>query len=407
MKTVEVREVLKDLIVLRAVDRDIKYFESLWEIPEGVTYNSYVLRTSEGSILFDTVKHGFSEEYVDALRRVTDLRDIKYVVIQHMEPDHSSSLKALSNLSDFRAEVLGHPLTAKLIKSLLGIDVKFRPMRDGEVLRLDDITLKFLHTPWLHWPETIFTHIEELSALMTCDAFGAYSVPPYSISDLTLLRTDYVKYMRKYFVNIIGHYRDNVVKALDKLSTLNLKIELIAPSHGAVLSGADVIKEVLNLYRSWAEAVPKDKKVVILYTSMYGYNEEIIRKLLSAVSKDNVDVKVFRFTSHHRDNVSDFLGEVIDAKVIVIATSTYDNSVFPITKYLLEVLLGKSNAEKPVYLITTYGWNDAASRELKNILMKSKFKLSRELSVNSLLTEADLQKLNDISREILTYLDIS
>jgi len=407
MKTVEVREVLKDLIVLRAIDRDIRYFESLWEIPEGVTYNSYVLRTNEGSILFDTVKHSFSEEYVNALRRVVDLRDIKYVVIQHMEPDHSSSLKALSTLSDFRAEVLGHPLTAKLVKSLLGLDIKFRSVRDGEELRLGNMALKFLHTPWLHWPETIFTHIEEFGALMTCDAFGAYSIAPYTISDLTDLTTQYVKYMRKYFVNIIGHYRDNVIKALDKLFTLNLKTELIAPSHGAVLLGANVVKEVLKLYRSWAEGVPEDKKVVILYTSMYGYNEEIIRKLLSTIGRDNVDVKVFRFTSDHRDNVSDFLGEVIDAKVIVLATSTYDNSVFPITKYLLELLLSKSNVEKPIYLITTYGWNDAASRELKNILIKSKFKLSKELSVNSLLTETDLQKLDYMSREILTYLGVS
>ncbi|MEO3992798.1 MAG: FprA family A-type flavoprotein [Desulfurococcaceae archaeon TW002] len=407
MERVEVRELLKDLVVLRILDRDIRYFESLWEIPEGITYNSYVLRTKEGFVLFDTVKHGFSEEYIDALKKVVDLRDIRYVVIQHMEPDHSSSLKALSTLSEFRAEVLGNPLTAKLIKSLLGIDVKFRPVKDGDELRLSDTVLKFLHAPWLHWPETIFTYIEELKALMTCDAFGAYSIPPYVISDLTYLKTQYVRFMRKYFVNVIGHYRDNVIKALSKLTTLNLKLELIAPSHGAALLGANTINEVLKLYQSWAEGRSENKKLVILYTSMYGYNEEIVKKLLEMIKGDDIRVEVFKFTSNYRDNISDFLGEVIDAKVVVLVTSTYDNSVFPITRYVLELLLTKSNIEKPLYIITTYGWNDAASREIRNILTKSKFKLSSELSVNSLLTEADLQKLSNVSREILASLEAS
>lgn len=407
MELVEVREILKDLIVLRVLDKNIRYFESLWEIPEGITYNSYILRTSEGSILFDTVKHTFSKEYIEALKGVVDLRDIRYVVIHHMEPDHSSSLKALSELSEFRAEVLGHPFTAKLIKSLLGINVKFRTVRDGEELRVGDTVLKFLHTPWLHWPETIFTYVEGLKALMTCDAFGAYSIPPYIISDLAELKTQYVRFMKKYFVNIIGHYRDNVVKALDKVAALNLKIELVAPSHGAVLLGADTINEVFKLYRFWAEGKPENKKLVVLYTSMYGYNEVIVKELLDMVKRDDIRVEVFKFTSDYRDNISDFLGEVIDAKVVVLITSTYDNSVFPITKYLLSLVLSKSNAEKPLYLITTYGWNDAASREIRSLLAASKFRLSGELSVNSLLSEVDIQRLSSIGKEILASLEVS
>jgi len=407
LELVEVKELLKDLVVLRVFDRKIMYFESLWEIPEGITYNSYVLKTKEGSVLFDTVKHVFSEEYIDALRRVVDLRDIKYVVLHHMEPDHSSSLKALSALNEFRAEVLGHPLTAKLIKSLLGIEVKFRPVRDGEELRLGDTTLRFFHVPWLHWPETIFTYVDEFRALMTCDAFGAYSVSPIIVSDLTDLKARYSRFMKKYFVNIIGHYRDNVIKALNKLTTHNLKVELVAPSHGAVLLGTDTINEAIKLYRLWAEARPENKKLVILYTSMYGYNEKIVEKLLSMIKRDDVHIEVFKFTSDYRDNVSDFLGEAIDAKVIVLVTSTYDNAVFPLTKYVLELLLSKTDSEKPLYIITTYGWNDAASREIRNLLTRSKFKLSGELSVNSLLTETDFQKLSSLAREILASLEVS
>ncbi len=404
---VSIHKVMKNLDLIRVTDAKVKYFEALWEIPEGVTYNSYVLHTSEGAVLFDTVNSDFSRDYLEALRSVTDVRDFRYVIVHHMEPDHSGSLKDLARVEGFRAEVLGHPLTSRLIKSLLNIEVKFRQTRDGEELKLGATTLKFIHVPWLHWPETMFTYVEDFRTLMTCDAFGAYSMPPYMISGAEYLSAEYVRFMRKYFANIIGRYRENVIKALDKLESLGLSVDLMAPSHGAVLSGVDVVNRVLKLYRSWAEGIAEGGKVVVLYTSMYGYVERMVEELLERVADRGVRVELFKFTSVHRDNVADFLGSLLDAGVFVIATSTYDGGLFPITKYLLSLVVSKLNVEKPTYLITAYGWNDAALRELKNLFSSSKLVLKGELTVNSTPTKADLTRLDEMTREILTQSGVS
>lgn len=407
MSHITVHKVLKNLDLIRVADTEVKYFEAMWEIPEGITYNSYVLHTSEGAVLFDTVKSNFSREYLDALKRVVDFRDLRYVVIHHMEPDHSGSLKELVKVEGFRAEVLGHPLTFRLTKSLLGVDVKFRQVRDGEALKLGDTTLKFIHAPWLHWPETIFTYVEDVNALLTCDAFGAYSISPHVIDSVERLGAEYIWFMRKYFANIVGHYRENVVKALDKLESLRLEVDLTAPSHGSVLLSANVVGKVLELYRSWAEGRAEGNKVVILYTSMYGYVEKLVEELLRGFAGRGVRVKVYKFTSTYRDSIADFLGELLDAKVFVVATSTYDGTLFPLTRYLLNLVLSKVNVEKPTYLITTYGWSDAALREIKNMLSGSKLALKEELTVNSTPTSEDLIRLQNVVEDILTQAGVS
>ncbi|MEM4369783.1 MAG: hypothetical protein QXX15_02705 [Desulfurococcaceae archaeon] len=239
---------------------------------------------------------------------------------------------------------------------------------------------------------------------MTCDAFGAYSIPDYVVNNPEVLRKNYAVFMRKYFVNIIGRYRDYVVKALDKITSLNLELSLVAPSHGAVLQGTRVIEEALKLYRDWAEGKPLENKIVVIYTSMYGYNEEIVKEILDVLGASGVNLEVFKFTSNHRDNVSDLLGQLIDAKAVVLVTSTYENTVFPLAKYLVNLMIEKANAEKKLYIVTTYGWSDMASRELKKMLEGSKFKVIRELSVNSYLTEEDRRKLREISRDIISSL---
>ncbi|MEM2005298.1 MAG: FprA family A-type flavoprotein [Zestosphaera sp.] len=407
MSHVAIHKVMKNLDLIRVTDTEVRYFEAMWEIPEGVTYNSYVLHTDEGEVIFDTVKSDFSREYLEALKSVVDFRDIRYVVVHHMEPDHSGSLKDLAGVEGFRAEVLGHPLTSRLIKALLNINVRFREVRDGEEVRLGDTKLKFIHTPWLHWPETMFTYVENSNALMTCDAFGAYSTAPYVVSSVENLKTEYVRSMRKYFANIVGHYRENVVKALDKLGSLGLGVDLVAPSHGAVLSGADIVRKVVELYRSWSEGRAEGGKVVLLYTSMYGYVGKLVEDFLKCFEGGGVRVEVFRFTSTQRDSVADFLGELLDADAFVVATSTYDGGLFPLTKHLLNLVVDKLNVIKPVYLITAYGWSDAAAREIKKILSGSKLVVKGELAVNSTPTSEDLIKLRAMVKEVLAQAGVS
>ncbi len=399
---ISVRKIQKDLYMIRVEDRLIKYFEGLWEIPEGVTYNSYVLIGNEGSVLFDTVGRNFSNMFIDTLRSLIDIKDIKFIITQHLEPDHSGALPELLKELNHLTEVLGHPLASKLIESLYGLKPRFRSVGDGEVIEFGEYKLMFIYVPWLHWPETILTYVGgNLNYLMTCDVFGAYSIPEYFEIDVNYLPKEYEYFMRKYFVNVIGYYRENVIKNLSKLKQLNLRIEAIAPAHGSILKGKEVLERVSNLYESWAKAEASDNKVTIVYTSMYGYVEKVIEYLVKALSERGVNTSVFKFTSYERSNVSDLLGEVLNSKMLIIASATYDADLFPLMTYILELILKKTNAEKPLVLLTVYGWGNAASNKAKELISKSKYRIVGSYGINSLVKDKDYVELNNLIKKIL------
>jgi flavorubredoxin len=165
-----IKEVTDDLFLIRVDDRRVKYFEALWEIPEGITYNAYLLRLGSGSVVFDGVKAEYSDGFIEALTSLVNPKSIRYVVVNHAEPDHTGSIKKLMELTGGKAVVLGHPMVASLLNSLYGIRPAFKAVKDGEALDLGDETLKFIHTPWLHWPETMVTYFgEEISSnLLRC-----------------------------------------------------------------------------------------------------------------------------------------------------------------------------------------------------------------------------------------------
>jgi len=400
-RRVSVHKIQKDFYMIKAEDTSIKYFEGLWEIPEGVTYNSYVLIGDEGSAVFDTVSRGFTKEFIEVLKSLIDVKDVKFVVVHHMEPDHSGALPELLKELNQAAEVLGHPLTGRLIESLYGLKPRFRPVKDGEVVKLGQHKLTFIHTPWLHWPETMLTYVEDLKYLVTCDVFGAYSIPKHVEIDVNQLPTEYEYFMRKYFANIIGYYRENVLKNLNKLKQLNLRVEAIAPSHGSILKGENVLEKALTLYESWAKAEALDSKVTVVYTSMYGYVERVVEYIVKALSENGVNVNVFKFTSYERSNVSDLLGEVLTSKLVIVASATYDADLFPLTTYILELIVKKTNAEKPLILLTVYGWGDIASNKAKELISKSKYKVVHSYGINGLVKDKDYVELNKLIKEII------
>jgi flavorubredoxin len=268
-----VTRVSRDLFILRYNDLFTKYFEALWEIPEGVTYNSYLLLSDNATVLFDTWKRGLEARFLDALSSIIDIRDLNYVVIHHMEPDHSGSIKALYERNR-NITFIGHPMVNRMISSFYGVVPRFKAVKDGEVLTMGSYELKFIHVPWLHWPETIVSYVTQINALLTCDVFGAYTIPK-SVA-LDHMPSDYAASMRKYFVNIIGFYRDNVIKNLDKiLNAVGNKISMILPSHGAVIEG-DAVNETINLYKEFTLKTPIDRRVVLVYSSMYRFIDHIM-----------------------------------------------------------------------------------------------------------------------------------
>ena len=388
---VMIDRVSKDLIILRYNDTATKYFEALWEIPEGVTYNAYLLIDGNTTILFDTWKKGLDNEFLNALSSVVDIRDLDYVVVHHMESDHSGVVRTLYE-TNRDITFIGHPMAGKLMRSLYGISPRFKAVRDGEVLNTGNYQLMFIHVPWLHWPETMVTYIPQIRTLLTCDVFGAYTIPRSTF--LEDLSDEYVSSMRKYFANIIGFYRDNVIKNLDKVLTMTKgAIDVIAPSHGAVIRG-NAVRRAIDLYREFALKTPVGKKIVVVYSSMYGFVDSVMNHIVTRLSDWGFSVNTYRFTDKERASIGDLIGDANNALGIVLGISTYDTEPFPLMDYVINLLVRKLRGGKPILIITDYGWGDVVLRHVRARLEKAGFTVIDAISINGMPTKDDLNKID-------------
>ncbi len=389
-----VRELVKDVYILRLDDDRIKYFEGLWYIPEGVTYNAYLITTDEGSILLDGWKGNYAEEFIEAIKEVTDLKDIKYVIIHHTEPDHSGSLPKLIEATGGAPKLLGTAMARNLLNALLGIDVSnFKVLKDGEVIELGGKSLKFIYTPWLHWPDTAMTYYVDGKVLFTGDAFGGYSIPQSITDEDSEVVRRYLPYARKYFANIVATYKQHVPKAVNKLNSLGIEVGVVAPLHGLVWVKDSSI--IINAYLNWSEGRKYGgggRKVVITYGSMYGDVAKVCEVLAKELNSLGIEVKVFRFNSMTQDPISEVIGESIDADLIVIGASTYDAGTFPPIEYLVRVMSRKFRGlRKSVALITSYGWGSVADRELSKLLSEVGLEVTKVIKYRGKPTEEDIE----------------
>ncbi len=384
---------LSDYIyVLRADDNETTFFEGLWAIPEGITYNAYLIKLDGATVLIDGWPKDYGDDFVNYLSRITNLEDIDYIIVNHMEPDHSGSLPKVLEANKWKATVLGHPMAKGLIESLLGISPKFRAVKDGERVEIGGRKFRFIHTPWLHWPETIMTFLEEDGILFPCDGFGGFSIPPTVFDDDEEVVKNYMRFVRKYFVSVIGYYRDFVTRAIDKLKSIGVEPKIIAPGHGLIWRKS---LDIVDHYYAWAKAVPEKGKIAVIYTSMYGYVENSVSYALNELRERGLKTVVFRFTSRHRDSLSDLLGEVDDAEGIILGTATYEADVYPFINYVIDILTRKVKAKKPILILTTYGWGDVAGRKLETFLKEKGYEVVDVIRFKGIPSSEDREKIRE------------
>ncbi|BES81102.1 FprA family A-type flavoprotein [Pyrodictium abyssi] len=357
-----VQEIAPGVYMIRVEDEATRFFEALWEIPEGITYNAYVVTGPERVVLLDTVRRGFEEEFLSALSSIVDPRDIDAVVVHHAEPDHSGALPAVLERAR-RATVYAHPMARGMLEALYGIRIEsFKPVKDGMELGLGGgHRLVFLETAWLHWPETVMSLLEPGRVLFTGDAFGAYTVPGVLVDSGDPEAFKYYTYfMRKYFATIIGAYRRWVTKALDRLETVKPKV--LAPLHGMAIERH--VQEAIGLYRGWASGRLDTGRAVVVYSSMYGAVEEAVQRIAGMLEARGLDVSVYGFTGADRANIADLLGEVLDAGYLVVGAATYEASVFPLIWHVLDMICSKASAGQRVLVVSSYAWGGAAARRI-------------------------------------------
>ena len=274
------------------IDDKLRVFDIVMYTEFGTTYNSYVMKTGNKVVLFETAKARFFDEYLEKLKAVIDVTRIDYLVTSHTEPDHAGSVERLLDYSP-QMKILAAPCAISFLKEIVNRDFVSIAVKDDQRMTIGKRTLHFMLVPNLHWPDTMYTFIEEEQILVTCDSFGSHYCLEEVVSDKIQNEDDYLKALRYYFDCIIGPYKPFMLKALDRVKSLD--ISMVCTGHGPVLAGGR-IKRVMALYREWSTVVnPNRKKTVIIpYVSAYGYTGLLAEKIAEGISDSgDIDVRCY------------------------------------------------------------------------------------------------------------------
>lgn len=355
-------KITEDLFWVGALDPNLKIFDIIMETKFGTSYNSYLLRGSEGIALFETVKEKFFDEHLEKIRSVINLEDINYVVVNHTEPDHAGSVEKILEYAP-NATVVGSNLAIKYLTEIINKPFKNKVVKDGETLSLGNKTLKFISAPQLHWPDTMYTYVIEDETLITCDSFGAHycdeRVLKSAIEDSK--EDDYIEAYNYYFKMIMGPFKPFVLKALDKIKDLDLKF--ICPGHGLVLDNNN-IEKYMNLYKEWCQSVKRKKQsIVIPYVSAYGYTEEIAQEIKKGIESSNFDVDILMYNLVTAD-MNEVLSEINQCSGLLLGSPTLLSDTLPQIWTILTSLNPVIHKGLSASCFGSYGWSGEA---LKNI----------------------------------------
>jgi len=366
-------------------DRTTDLFEGLWPITsEGVSYNSYLVQ-SDKVALVDLAKAAQEGSFFDQLAQLVDPTELDYVVMNHMEPDHTGSLRALQHLAP-RAEFVVSPKAKAMLDAYYGITDRVRVVEDGESISLGQHTLQFHHTPFVHWPETMVTYEASQRVLFSCDAFGGYGALRGTIFDDQC--TDPAFYERealRYYVNIVAKYSRPTLMAIEKLGGLN--IDVIAPSHGLVWR--DDPLRIVELYRSWAGYAtgPGDPGITLVYGSMYGNTEAMMNAVAEGASRSGLPVAIYDAARAHTSYI---LPSLWTRRGVLIGAPTYEGNLFPPVAEVLHLAGAKRIQRRLVGYFGSWGWSGGARKECQQLADELKWDWWDALEFNGAATREQL-----------------
>lgn len=371
-------------------DTTLDLFESQYAVPDGISYNSYVILDDKTAIM-DTVDKRGMKDWENNLLNALDGRNADYVIIQHMEPDHAGSLARLIELFP-EITVVGNAKTFVMINQFFeNINIKNSlTVKEGDTLNLGSHTLTFVMAPMVHWPEVMVTYESSEKVLFSADGFGKFGA--LSLTE----NADWACEARRYYFNIVGKYGAPVQTLLKKASALDIKT--ICPLHGPVLS--DNLGYYLDLYNTWSSYQPESKGVFIAYASIHGntaYAAEQFAEMLRNKGVDNVVI-----TDLSRCDIAEAVEDAFRYDRMVLAAASYDAGVFPIMQDFLHHLQAKAFQNRTVGLIENGSWAPTAAKTMRNILetMKNITIVEPVVTIKSVLKATDIPALEQLADAI-------
>ena len=358
-----------DLYYIGVNDRTKNLFENLWPLPKGVSYNSYLL-VDEKTALFDTVDVCYSDIFFHKLEIALNGKSLDYVIINHMEPDHSGSLGLLRNRFP-NVQIVGNKRTAEMVQGFYGITDGVKVIEDGEELSLGNKhKLIFNLTPMVHWPETMMTYDTYHKIIFSGDAFGTFGTLDGGITDAQLHPERYYDEMVRYYSNVVGKFGSPVQKALEKLNTLEIKY--ICSTHGPIWTLDDQIKKVISIYDKLSR-YEGDEGVVIAYGSMYGNTEQMAETVAYELAQQGIKEVILHNVS--KRSHSYIIRDIFKYKGLIIGSPTYNNKLFPEVEYLISKIEGRDMKNRYFGYFGSFTWAGAAVKRLAQFASDSKFEV--------------------------------
>jgi flavorubredoxin len=381
-------EIKPDIYWIGVNDRTTDLFEGLWPITqEGVSYNTYLINDEKKAIV-DLTKALKTNEFFDQIDQLADVSQLDYIIVNHVEPDHSGVLRTLRRVAP-QVTIVGTEKTRAMLESFYGITEGVQVVQDGDTLSLGRHTLRFFFTPFVHWPETMMTYETTERILFSCDAFGSYGALRGAIFDDECTDPEFYKREAlRYYVNIVALFSGPVLKALAKLA--DVPVSIIAPSHGLIWRGDPQL--IVDLTRQWAEYATNNELtevgITLIYGSMYGNTEKMMNAVAQGISREGVPLTIFDAAHTH---VSYILPSLWTQRGVMVGAPTYEGSLFPPVAQVLGMAVQKRIRNKKVARFGSYGWSGGAQRHFARIIEPLKWELVDSFEFIGGPTEEDLR----------------
>lgn len=392
MKPVAIKD---DIFWIGVNDTTTRLFEGLWLIEdEGITYNSYLIK-DEKNALIDLCKDSTGDLLMENIKACINPEDLDYLVINHMEPDHSGAILQLLKVNP-NITLLGSKKTGAMLVDFFDIQQNFRAVQDGETLSLGKHTLRFISTPMVHWPETIMTFEEKEGILFSCDGFGGYGKVSQGIFDDEQSDLDYfIQESLRYYANIVCAFSKPVLKAAQKLAALPIK--MVAPSHGLIWRKDP--QKILDLYVQWSGYTDGNapKEVCLVYASMYGNSARVLPAIQAELEAAGVKYQSFDINQTH---ISYILPALWSSAGIIVCAPTYEGGLFPGMEFLLEMAEKKRIYDRKAIYVGSYGWGGGAMRFINKQCEALKWDLLGETEFKGKAEPADETKIKALTRKL-------
>jgi flavorubredoxin len=389
--------VAEDIFWVGVVDWNIRDFHG-YTTSRGTTYNAYLI-LDQKTALVDTVRHTFGKELLRNILDITSPEKIDYIIVNHVEMDHSSALPMMAEKAK-NATIIASQKGKEAIIAHYGDNFQIQTVKTGDELILGDRTLKFVEAPMLHWPDSMFTYVVPDKILMPNDAFGQHLASSQRFDD-EVDEHVLMEEATKYYANILMPFGSLITRKIQEVTQMGIAPTIIAPSHGIIWRSNP--SRIVNAYLQWSEGKSKNK-IAVVYDTMWGSTDKMAMAIAEGAVSEGVEVKMLKLRA---TDLTEVVTQILDSKAVIVGSPTLNNQMFPTLGHFLTYITGLKPKDKIWSFFGSYGWGGGAVRGMTEMARKAGFEVHEPgIEVKYIPTADDLKKCFNLGKQIATEINV-